>query len=158
MTASPWVVTVTAPVTFPGPEVPPCAMYYSVPEHWYGTVPGAAGEFLRADVAGRELRDLAYEGAARAGRVLHHADWVITADPAQVEALSAPGRDDCADCAADLADILGWMGEHPGREMAVALLWWLAELPATVRSPEDAARRTARGSTCGPGASTSSPR
>ena len=131
---SPWVITINADVTFPGTGGA-SAMYYSVPVDWYGTVEvdGTAGRCLRADVAGKALRELACQGAARVGRRLHHADWVITADAIQVVSLSQPGRCPCERCAADLADIVKWMAGHPDREMAVGVLWWLAEAPVTVR-------------------------
>ena len=63
--------------------------------------------------------------AANLGRQLHHADWTITADPAEVErrGIHEPG---CAECRAGTDRALLYLAEDPGHEVAVGQMWWVA--------------------------------
>jgi hypothetical protein len=87
---------------------------------WHVT---AAGErILLLSVARRELRELSERLAAGGSERLHHADWVITADPDEVAALGM--MHDCATCRAGVDQALARMREEPGTDMAVGQLWW----------------------------------
>jgi len=89
---------------------------------WHVT---AAGErILLLSVARRELRELSEKLAAGSRERLHHADWVITADPDEVAALGL--MHDCASCRAGVDQALARMREKPGTDMAVGQLWWAA--------------------------------
>lgn len=125
MTASPWVMTIVGAATKYGASGPE-AMMLPVPARWYATAGG--DRVLLAQVAGREMRELSERGAAGVGERLHHADWVITGDRAQVEQIGM--THDCPDCAAGTWRALAWIDAHPGGQIAAGLLWWAARPPA----------------------------
>lgn len=71
---------------------------------------------------GKLLRQLSEQGAATVGEQLHHADWMITADPDQVRTLGM--QHDCVTCRARVDQTLAYMAEHPGEELLVGILYW----------------------------------
>lgn len=95
----------------------------SVPARFWLDDPGGV-RVLDAGAACDALRELSGKLAASIGERLHHADWVITTDPDEVQTLGL--MHDCARCRAGVDQALAAMREHPGREMAVGQLWWAA--------------------------------
>ena len=91
-----------------------------VPERWHVTVNGKP-VFL-AQLAGRELRTGSEGIAAGMGEKLHHAEWTITSDPAEVRTLGL--MHDCATCRAGVDQALAFLRDNPGGELAVGQLWW----------------------------------
>jgi hypothetical protein len=92
----------------------------SVPAGWYVTI-GGERAFV-AQVAGRWLREASEAFAASIGEKLHHAEWTITSDPAEVRTLGL--MHDCASCRAGVDQALSVLRDNPGAEMAVGQLWW----------------------------------
>lgn len=105
-------------------------VFWPVPvRRWYAPEVGEAGLRLRL-IEGTVIHDLeglADASAARAGRRLHSATWVITADRAQIRATAA--AEGCTTGWPGLPDILPWLARHPGSEVACGVLRWLAEPP-----------------------------
>ena len=95
----------------------------SVPKRWYVTVDGKRA-FL-AQLAGGDLRGISERLAADIGEKLHHAEWVITGDPAEVRTLGL--MHNCASCRAGVDQGLTFLREHPDGELAVGQLWWAAQ-------------------------------
>lgn len=91
-----------------------------VPARWYGTVGGERG--LLAQLVGRELREGSERIAAGMGENLHHAEWTITSDPAEVRTLGL--MHDCVTCRAGVDQALTFLRENPAGEVAVGQLWW----------------------------------
>lgn len=87
---------------------------------WYAVVDGRRA-FL-AQVAGRDLGDASEHLAAGLGERLHHAEWTVTGDPAEVKTLGL--MHDCAACRAGVDQALAFLRENPGSEVAVGQLWW----------------------------------
>jgi hypothetical protein len=125
--ADPWVFRVIGTDTRLGAAGSE-AMLLPVPARWYGIVDGRPA--LIAAVVSRELRELSDAGAASVGEQLHHADWVITADPAQIRQVGQdtdhPG---CEQCRAGTVKALAWLAAHPGGEVAAGVLHWLRQDP-----------------------------
>ena len=69
----------------------------------------------------RWARQTSQAMATNLGEELHHADWVITSDPA---VLRAAQMHDCQECQDSQARALAWMSTHPGGEMLVGQLFW----------------------------------
>lgn len=92
----------------------------SVPDRWYVTVDGK--RMFLAQLAGRDLREVSERLAASISETLHHAEWVITGDPAQVTTLGLVH--DCASCRAGVDQALAFLRENPDGEVAVGQLWW----------------------------------
>jgi hypothetical protein len=97
----------------------------SVPGRWYVRLDGKPT--LLAQQAARDMRAASEAGAANLGEVLHHADWVITSDPAEVRRIGMTHG--CAECCAGTASALAYLRDNPGAEIAAGLLWW-ARQPA----------------------------
>jgi hypothetical protein len=96
--------------------------FWPVPaRRWYAAEGGA----LIEGTVIADLEGLADACAARAGRTLYSAGWVITADRAQIRAIGA--TEGCAEGWPGLAAILPWLARHPGAEVACGVLRWLAE-------------------------------
>jgi hypothetical protein len=93
----------------------------SVPARWHALA-GGEPAFL-AHVAGIELRAWSEVTAAAMGEKLHHAEWTITSDPAQVTTLGMMHAD-CATCRGGVDQALAFLRENPGEEVAVGQLWW----------------------------------
>ncbi len=74
---------------------------------------------------GRSLRSLSNDLAADIGEVLHHADWVITDDPAVVEEVGMHGRPDCGKCRASVDQALAMLA-HRREKLLVGALYWAA--------------------------------
>lgn len=94
----------------------------TVPETWYATPPGGERALL-IQSAGRFLRRMSEDMAGQMGEVLHHAEWTITSDPAEVTALGL--MHDCVRCRAEVDQILAHLRDHKGAEVAVGQLWWV---------------------------------
>jgi hypothetical protein len=94
-----------------------------VADSWYVTVDDGPPA-LRVREVGRYLRGLSEDQAANLGRVLHHAEWTITSDPAEVRALGM--MHDCATCRADMDQALAYLRENKDGKLAVGQLWWAA--------------------------------
>lgn len=91
-----------------------------VPARWYLAVNGERA-FL-PQVAGIQLREMSERFAASIGERLHHAQWWITGDPAEVTTLGL--MHDCASCRAGVDQALAVLRGDPGTEVAVGQLWW----------------------------------
>jgi hypothetical protein len=120
-----WVLTIVGPDTMPGVGGFD-SMLLPVPARWYGEMRDGSGRVLLGPIVGKELRELSETGAGGVGEQLHHADWVITSDPAQVEQIGM--THDCAYCRAGTDKALAWLADHPGGEIAAGLLYWRADL------------------------------
>lgn len=116
---SPWVIRIVGSMS--GHTAGSTTLLVQVPGRWYAGVAGGARPVL-AQVAAAELRDLSVSAAAGAGHRLHHADWVITADPAQVEAIGL--AHDCAECRAGTGRALAVLAADPAAEVAAGVLYW----------------------------------
>ena len=92
----------------------------TVPARWYVTAGGERA--FAAQLAGRALRQVSELLAGNIGERLHHAEWTITSDPAEVTALGLVH--DCAACRAGVDQALAFLREHPAGEVAVGQLWW----------------------------------
>jgi hypothetical protein len=92
----------------------------SVPGRWYITVNGKRAFLAR--LAGRDLRVISGRLAANIGETLHHADWTITGDPAEVTTLGL--MHDCGSCRAGVDQALAFLRDNPDGELAVGQLWW----------------------------------
>lgn len=68
------------------------------------------------------LTKMSHAGAANLGEELHHADWVITSDPATVQQRGL--AHDCARCRAGLDQAMAYLKEHPTANLLVGLLFW----------------------------------
>jgi hypothetical protein len=123
MTAEGWIFTVQGPDTKYGVDGSD-AMIITVPGAWYAEITGA-GPALLARVAGRGLRVASELGAARLGRRLHHADWQLTSDPEVVREVMPGGH--CAECDAGTDKALEYLAEQPGHEVALGLVYFVAE-------------------------------
>ena len=123
MNASPWVITIYGESTFPGPGS--CeTVFWPVPAwRWYEG--GSEGRQLAGAAVDDDLRQMSAWCAARAGRRLHHADWVITADRAQLRHIAGAG---CAAGWPTVEDALSWLARNRG-EVAAGVLHWLADPP-----------------------------
>jgi hypothetical protein len=95
-----------------------------VPPGWYATV-GDGTRAMVVQLAGRMLRQLSEQQAADLGETLHHADWTITSDPAEVRTLGL--MHDCPACRAGVDQALAYLRENPAGEVAVGQLWWAAQ-------------------------------
>jgi hypothetical protein len=92
----------------------------TVPGRWYVTVNGERAFLARTAI--RDLRVTSDALAAGLGERLHHADWTITGDPAQVTTLGL--MHDCAPCRAGVDQALAFLRDNPAGEVAVGQLWW----------------------------------
>lgn len=68
------------------------------------------------------LRKLSEAQAANLGEELHHADYVITTNPATVQARGA--MHDCETCRSGVRMALRKLRENPERELLVGALYW----------------------------------
>lgn len=91
-----------------------------VPKQFWVDIQGrptlAAQPFLRW------LRELATKQAGDLGEALHHAEFVITKDPAAVESMG--NLHDCDECRAATRQALRFLRENPTEELLVGQLWW----------------------------------
>ena len=128
MSAEPWVITIPGELTKYGTSGFD-SIIVPVPEWWYADVITRDGghRALVAQVAGWDMVRLSRDGAAGLGEILHHAEWVITADPDQVETLGLAHG--CPECRAGTDRALAWLREHPAGEVAVGTLYWAAGAP-----------------------------
>jgi hypothetical protein len=125
---SPWIITIPGDQTKYG-TAGFDSIIVPVPEGWYADVATADGtrRALVPQVAGWDMLKLSRDGAAGVDEILHHADWVITADPDQVETLGMTHG--CPDCREGTDRALAWLREHPGGEVAIGTLYWAADAP-----------------------------
>jgi hypothetical protein len=91
-----------------------------VPGRWYVTVNGERAFLARRAI--RDLRVLSDALAAGLGERLHHAEWTITGDPAQVTTLGL--MHDCGPCRAGVDQALAYLRDNPDGELAAGQLWW----------------------------------
>jgi hypothetical protein len=92
----------------------------TVPADWYATADGTKALLVKA--VGAFLRELSERQAADLGETLHHADWVITSDPAEVRTRGLAHG--CPSCHAGVDEALVYLRASPGNEVAVGLLFW----------------------------------
>lgn len=90
------------------------------PDRWYVTVDGRRAFLAR--VAIRDLRQRSMDDAKSIGEELHHADWTVTSDPAEVRTLGLVH--DCASCRAGIDQALAFLRDNPDGQVAVGQLWW----------------------------------
>lgn len=92
-----------------------------VPDGFYVTMDGEKALDLRR--VGPALRTLAMEQAANLGEDLHHAEFVLTTDPATVESHGNmhPG---CPECEAGVRAALRALRANPEQEFLVGQLFW----------------------------------
>jgi hypothetical protein len=89
-------------------------------DRWYAMVEGKRALVVR--LIGGDLRKISAAFAAGMGERLHHAEWTITSDPAEVTTLGL--MHDCAACRAGVDQALAFLRDDPGGEVAVGQLWW----------------------------------
>lgn len=94
-----------------------------VPPAWYVAVGGETA--LAVGPVGRLLRTVSERMAGDMGEVLHHAEWTITGDPAEVRTLGL--MHDCPTCRAGVDQALAYLRDHEDGEVAVGQLWWAAQ-------------------------------
>lgn len=68
------------------------------------------------------LQAITDNGAAQLGETLHHAEWVVTRDPAVV---AERGKDVCVSCRAQLDQALAYLRDHPEIDLLVGTLYWV---------------------------------
>lgn len=68
------------------------------------------------------LKIISFQAAARMQEWLHHAEWVITKDPAVVETKGM--IHDCLTCRAGTDQALAALREFPDRHLLVGTLYW----------------------------------
>jgi hypothetical protein len=78
---------------------------------------------LNVQALGRVLRRLSNEMAANINETLHHADWVITDDPAVVEEVGMHGRPDCGRCRSSVDQALAFLADRREKLLVGALYW-----------------------------------
>ena len=93
-----------------------------VDDTWYMTT--GAERALNTGAVGRMLRRISEQSAAGVGERLHHACWVLTSNPEEVQTLGL--MHDCATCRAGVDQALAYLRETPGGEIAVGQLYWAA--------------------------------
>lgn len=69
------------------------------------------------------LRVLSHSSAENLGEQLHHADWILTSDPAEIEARGLQLHD-CPACHAGVQRAHAALREDPTMEILVGLLYW----------------------------------
>lgn len=79
-------------------------------------------EAYPAQVLNTVFRSLSESSAARLGETLHHAEWVITTDPATVEKIGM--THDCPVCRAMTDRALARLSEVPDKPLLAGLLYW----------------------------------
>lgn len=84
---------------------------------------GGAEPLVVVQVLSPMLRRLGHDMAARIGERLHHADWVITDEPAIVEEVGMHGRPDCVSCRASVDQALATLA-HKREPLLVGALYW----------------------------------
>jgi hypothetical protein len=94
----------------------------TVPPGVYARV-GDGAPALDVPVLGKVLRKLSEEMAANIGERLHHAEWVITDDPAVVEEIGMHGRPDCGKCRGSVDQALARLADRR-QELLVGVLYW----------------------------------
>lgn len=79
------------------------------------------GDAIALPYAGRFLRRLAEEQAAAIGEALHHAEFVVTRDKAEIEARN---MHDCEECRAATRAAFRMIDADPGLVLLVGQLYW----------------------------------
>ena len=102
------------------PRPPDDSVLVKVPAGWYATAGGVKGLHVR--LAGREMRQIGEMSAARLGRRVAHAEWVITADPFTVAEIGL--THDCDECRGGTGAAVAWLAQTPGGKIAAGRLWW----------------------------------
>lgn len=92
----------------------------TAPEQTY-TVTEAGLWLLHLRPLNRLLRDVSEAAAENIGERLHHADWVLTADPAVIRAVNVH---DCPSCRAGVDQALAALTEHPTVPLLAGVLYW----------------------------------
>jgi hypothetical protein len=92
-----------------------------LPDGLYVRLPGQE-PMLDLRILGRVLRQLSEQQAERLGTLLHHAEWVITSDPAVVEQ-RVLHDEACAQCRADADQALAHLAAVGG-PLLVGTLYW----------------------------------
>lgn len=113
-------LTVLTPVSGKGEPTGEDTMMALVPLGWYADVAGEQALDLR--VAQAQLRAYSAQAATSMGETLHHANWAITGDVAEVAKLG--NIHDCATCRASTDQAVAFLRDNPGREVAIARLFW----------------------------------
>lgn len=93
-----------------------------IPDLIYRRVDGGPPVILVA-VLGRLIREVSTVEATKIGEVLHHADWIITGDPARVREISSHHAG-CVTCTAMGDQALAYLADHPGSELLCGRLYW----------------------------------
>lgn len=104
-----------------GPEGHDSAVL-AMPEEMY--VGRGSQRALAANAFVAWLRPVLEQMAANLGRALHHADVRMSSDPAVV--LELASMHDCDFCREQMEKVDAFMAEHPGVELIVAQMWWVA--------------------------------
>lgn len=90
------------------------------PPEVYGTVDGQRA--VRLDRLHHLLYSLSYLSAMRVNEQLHHGDWVLTSDPAEVQTRGL--LHDCVACRVDVDRATAAMRDDPDLEILVGTLFW----------------------------------
>lgn len=92
---------------------------------------------LSMPVLGRLLRQTSENAATLVGEELHHADWVITSDPAVVEERGMHGNPDCERCRAGTDEALRALADGAYEELLVGVLHYAAAPTSATENPFD---------------------
>jgi len=94
----------------------------SVPPGLYVHVAGGPPA-VNVAALGKLIREVSEACTASVRSVLHHADWVITSDPAVVEERGMHGNPGCVTCRAGVDQALAHLADQR-RELLVGVLYW----------------------------------
>lgn len=92
----------------------------AAPDDIYVTVNGKAT--IVVNRLARLLSEISESSAADLGVKLHHGDWVLTTDPAEVSRLGL--MHDCPTCRAGVDQALAHLKQFPQSPLLVGLLYW----------------------------------
>ncbi len=84
---------------------------------------------VRVAALRRVISQLSFAAAVQIGARLHHADWVITSDPAEVERIGMHGDPGCVSCRAGVDQVLAGLGHRYVEVLAGNLYWAPREVP-----------------------------
>lgn len=92
----------------------------SAPEQTY-TVTADGTWLLHVKTLGKVLRQVSEDSAEQVGEKLHHADWVLTTDPAVIRGVNVH---DCPRCRAGTDQALAALAAHPTVPLLAGVLYW----------------------------------
>jgi hypothetical protein len=95
----------------------------AMPDEFYIDVEGERTLMIQPFM--QMVRKLSEKMATDIGEELHHADWIITTDPAVVQAKGS--MHDCDVCRAGVRAALRSLRVYPDKELMVGALYWAGD-------------------------------